>query len=137
MTFEDIENSLPNGFHDSKILYFSLDAKTRTLTMRFSLWVGSMDDLNPEVYREIALTAQGISIFFVEPPDPTYPFSLDGQGLAAQGDFVDVKRSRFVSEQAGNVLKKLPSRASIYRFFLENWNSFLYVAAEEVSFSWI
>ena len=137
MTFEDIENSLPNGFHDSTILYFSLDAKTRTLTMRFSLWVGSMDDLNPEVYREIAVTAQGVSIFFVEPPDPTYPFSLDGRGLAAQGDSVDVERSRFVSEQAGDVLKKLPLGASTYRFFLEDWNSFLYVAAQEVSCSWI
>src|SRR5579863_1918612 len=104
MTFEDVENALPNGFHDSKILYFSLDATTRTLIMRFSLWVASIDDLNPEVYREIAVTAQGVSIFFVEPPDPTYPFSLDGQGLASQGDSVDVERSRFVSERAGDVL---------------------------------
>ena len=137
MTFEDIENSLPNGFHDSTILYFSLDAKTRTLTMKFSLWVGSMDDPNPEAYREIAVTVQGVSIFFIEPPDPTYPFPLDGQGIAAQGDSVDVERSRFVSEQAGNVLKKLSPSASAYRFFLEDWNSFLYIAAEEVSFSWI
>jgi hypothetical protein len=33
-------------------------------------------------------------------------------------------------------MTQLPSDATAYRFFLEEWNSFLYLAASKVAFSW-
>jgi len=135
MTFTDIDEALPNGFHDATILHFSLDAEANTLTMRMSVWVGTPEDL--ERYGSIEVIAKYVPVFFIEPPDPSYPFQVDGNGLAVSGDSPEIGVSQFISEDAEKVLSKLPSDNGSYRFFLENWNSFLYLAAQDVSFSWI
>jgi hypothetical protein len=135
MTFTDIDEVLTNGFHDATILHFSLDAEANTLTMRMSVWVGTLED--PERYGNIEVIAKSVSVFFIEPPHPSYPFQMNGHGLAVCGDSPEIGVSQFISEGAEKVLSKLPSDAGSYRFFLEDWNSFLYVAAEDVSFSWV
>jgi hypothetical protein len=38
--------------------------------------------------------------------------------------------------QIDRLLRKLPPNATAYRFFLEEWNCFFYLAAGDVQFSW-
>jgi hypothetical protein len=132
MTFEEVELSLPNGLHDAEILKFALDSQERTVLMTILVHASGVHDLDKETYREIELKATGVSLFFMEPPDPTYHFLLNGEGIYTSGCSVAIGQVASVDL----LLKQLPPEASAYRFFLENWNSFLYIAASDVTFSW-
>ena len=80
MTFRDIEHSLPNGFHDASILGFSLNCLERTVALRISVYLAKGQ-------RRIGnLNASAVEMFFVEPPDCTVPFNLDGKGINVSGD---------------------------------------------------
>ncbi|HLY99110.1 MAG TPA: hypothetical protein VKT33_08595, partial [Candidatus Angelobacter sp.] len=63
---------------------------------------------------------------------PNYMFALSGSGIGVSGDLVAPGQN----PQTDLLLRKLPSDATAYRFFLEEWNSFFYLAASEVVFSW-
>lgn len=134
MTFEELERKLPNGFHDAKIKSMSVDLvfRTATLMMNLLVGVGTPEDRNASVYRPGVLTIQGLLMFFVEPPDPKYNFLPDGSPLNASGDSVKVGQNPVVD----HLLPVLPQHATVYRFFLEEWNSFLYLGGATVEFSW-
>jgi hypothetical protein len=132
MTFEEIEQSLPNGFHDARLLEFSLDTVGKSATVRLSLHASVEGDSDREVYRTGDLTVRSVSLFFVEPPDAGYDFALGGKGIAVSGDPVLIGQNPAIDP----VLSMLPSGLTAYRFFLEDWNSFLYICAADASFSW-
>jgi hypothetical protein len=132
MTFEEVENSLPKGFHDATLLQLSLDSMERRATVKISVHVSSDRDQDRELYRVGVLEVKSVSLFFIEPPDPNYKFAFSGRGVGVSGDSVALGQSPAIDP----LLKKLPSDAKAYRFFLEEWNSFFYLAASEVAISW-
>ena len=71
-------------------------------------------------------------MFFIELPDQESPFSLDGKGISASGD----GEFQGLNSRTEALFEKLPSGRDRYRFFLEDWNSFLYLSATDVSFKW-
>ena len=82
MTLEEMEVTLPNGFHDSEIRPTLVDCVQRTATLELSVVVG---DLNApperrEVYKEATLVVSGVLVSVLEPPRPDYPFS-EARGL--------------------------------------------------------
>jgi hypothetical protein len=126
MTFRDIEHSLPNGFHDASILGFSLNCLERTVALRISVYLAKGQ-------RRIGnLNASAVEMFFVEPPDCTVPFNLDGKGINVSGDAALIGLDSSIE----CLFEKLPSGIDRYRFFLEDWNSFLYLAAHDAEFHW-
>jgi len=126
MTFRDIEHSLPNGFHDASILGFSLNCLERTVALRISVYLAKGQ-------RRIGnLNAAAVEMFFVEPPDCTVPFNLDGKGINVSGDAALIGLDSSIE----CLFEKLPSGIDRYRFFLEDWNSFLYLAAHDAEFHW-
>jgi hypothetical protein len=100
--------------------------------MKVSVHVSGPDDPDTEEYRTLDLKATGVSLFFLEAPDPTYPFLLNSDGIAASGHKVEKGQSAGVDA----LLNKLPSDAGAYRIFFENWDSFLYLAVSDVIWSW-
>ena len=50
MTFEDLDQELPNGFHDAKIRNISVDFLNRSVLIGVELLVGLPDTPNPEDY---------------------------------------------------------------------------------------
>ena len=132
MTFEELDQELPNGFHDSKIRAISADFVGRSIQLKMDLLTGLPDTANPEEYRAGTLAVISPHLFFLEPPDPRYPFIPDGTALNVDGDSVRVGQSAEVDR----LLPVLPENATVYRFFLEEWNSFLYLAGASVAFSW-
>jgi len=73
-----------------------------------------------------------VYLFFIEPPDPKYPFVPNGSHLKVDGDSIKVGQNAEVDR----LLPMLPQNATTYRFFLEKWNAFLYLAGGGVELSW-
>ncbi len=48
MTLDELNNTLPNGFHDAQVYSIELDYRAGIAKLHLSLWVGSMDDPQPE-----------------------------------------------------------------------------------------
>ena len=132
MTFEEIDRKLPNGFHDAAIRKIELDFVNRSTLIRMDLHAGVPEDSSPERYRPGTLKISSPYLFFIEPPDPRYPYIPKGKAFNVDGDSVKVGQSDAVDR----LLPTLPSNATVYRFFLEEWNSFLYLAGASVEFSW-
>ena len=132
MTFEELEHRLPNGFHDAAIREIGLDFKERSAVIGFDMLTGGPDDPDPELYRPGTLRMAPVYLFFIEAPDPNYPFVPIGSRIKVDGDSVKVGQNADVD----HLLSTLPPNATAYRFFLERWNSFLYMAGGNVEFSW-
>jgi hypothetical protein len=132
MTFEELEQKLPNGFHDAAIREINFDFIGRSVVVGMDLLTGVPDAPNPEMYRPGRLRLAPIYLFFIEPPDPKYPFVPSGSHLKVDGDSVKVGQNAEVDR----LLQMLPKNATTYRFFLEKWNAFLYLAGGGVELSW-
>jgi hypothetical protein len=96
------------------------------------LLMGGPDEPDPELYRPGKLRVEPVYLFFIEPPDAKYSFVPDGSDLKVDGDYVKVGQNTAVDR----LLPMLPQNATTYRFFLEKWNAFLYVAGGSVDLSW-
>ena len=132
MTFEEIDQELPNGFHDGKIRSISIDFVNTSLAIGMELHVGERNDPDPERYRLGTLRVTSPCLFFIEAPDARYPFIPHGSPLNVDGDSVSIGQS----PEVDRLLPVLPAKAIVYRFFLEEWNSFLYLGGARVELSW-
>lgn len=132
MTFQELEQTLPNGFHDATIIELRLNGIVGNVTITLSLHVSADSDLDRERYRIGRLRANSVCLFFIEPPDPRYHFALDRKGIGTSGDSVVIGQIPALD----SLIQTLPPDSTAYRFFLEDWNSFLYLAAKDVEFFW-
>ena len=132
MTFGQLDQELPNGFHDAEVHSITLDYFSGTVTLDVDFWVGDLDSPNREDHRRGMLTATGLLFCSIEPPDPSYPFLPDGAPITVSGDSAD---SDTFPALAG-LSHRFPAGSSCYRFFVNGWNSFIYIAATDVQISW-
>ena len=132
MTFQELEQKLPNGFHDAAIREIRLDFMGRSVEIEIDLLMGGPDEPDPELCRVGKLRISPAYLFFIEPPDPHYSFVPNGSSFKVDGDSVKVGQNA----EADRLLPMLPQNATTYRFFLEKWNAFLYLAGGGVEFSW-
>ena len=132
MTFEELEERLPNGFHDAEIRTISLDFVSRSIVVGMNLHVGKPDDHDPERYRPGTLRVVVLYLFFLEPPHPDYHFIPNGRPINATGKPVKVGQDAAVDR----LLAVLPPNSTSYLFFLDDWNSCLHLAGASVKFSW-
>ena len=121
MTIEEIEQSLPNGFHDSSITAIRLNYAQRTAEIDMEIWVSVAEDEDSEQYRSVTLSISELIYFVIEPPD--YPNNSHAEPSLVDGG------SSEVAESASRLPKPLPAGAFTYWFFVSNWNSFIHVAA--------
>jgi len=132
MTFEELDQKLPNGFHDAEIRTITLDFVNRSVVIGMNLLVGVPGDPDPERYRPGTLRVLSPCLFFIEPPDPRYRFVPDGTPLNASGNSVKIGQDAAVDR----LLAVLPPNSTPYLFFLDDWNSCLYLAGGGVELSW-
>ena len=88
MTLENLEEKLPNGFHDAEIFSVELDYVAGIAKFRMSLLVGWPGDPEPErqAYQEATLVVSGLCFCSIDPPSSTYPFLPDGKPICVSGD---------------------------------------------------
>ena len=121
MTIEEIELSLPNGFHDSNILNVRVDYVQRTVELGMEIWVSLLDDTDPERYQPATLFISDLVYFVIEPPGP--PNVSHGPITLVDGGSTELEQSGY------SLPKPLPAGAFTYWFFVNNWNCFIHVAA--------
>ena len=131
MTFKEIELTLPNGFHDAYLTGVDFNILERTVVLSISVDV-SPAGLSDRECRASRLTAFAVDFFFIEPPDGTYPYRLNSEGLSVSGDGA----LQGTDSKIEALISNLTEGTHCYRFFFDSWNAFMYIAARDVAFSW-
>ncbi len=134
MTIEEIERRLPNGFHDSNIKTISIDYVMQLAKFNLEVNMGTPDvrDKEPEeIYRDGILTVSELLFCVIEPPDPQYPYKdTKGLWITSSGPIEAAKLPIKVYEV-------IPEGLFDHYFFINDWNSFIYLAAKNAQFDWL
>jgi hypothetical protein len=121
MTIEEIEQSLPNGFHDTYITAIHLNYAQRTAEIDLEIWVSGLDDEDPDKYSPATLFISELIYLVMEPPH--YLETSDAEPWLVAGGSSEAERS------VSRLPKPLPAGAFTYWFFVNNWNSYIHIAA--------
>jgi hypothetical protein len=134
MNLDDIQASLPNGFHDAILESVRIDYMRRNVEMFLNLWVGDLtseDRSIREQHRQGVLTISDFNYYLIEAPDPSYPYARD-PGLTIDGG----PYSPGALKSAPKLPTKIPEGMFQYWFFVNEWNSFIHVCARDAGFKW-
>jgi hypothetical protein len=129
MTLEELENTLPNGLHDSEVTRIAADYEKRSLVLDVSVWVGDMGDApeRRETYKRARIEISGLLFLVMEPPDPDYPSETGS--LRING--CDLRKNL-----DSKLLDSLPSDAFFRSLWVSEWNAFIHIAAKETQMGW-
>ncbi len=130
VTLEELENSLPNGFHDAEIQRVSIDYQQRAMIIDMDVFVGDVDAPleEREAYREGTLVISGLQFAAIEPPDAHCPFSTP---RASRIDACDMTKKLDPA-----LLQTLPEDSFVRSFFVNDWNAFVHVAGLGAEIQW-
>lgn len=130
MTLEELENTLPNGLHDSEIKSIEIDYVQRSTTLKLSVFVGELNAPSEirEAYKEALLVITGLQYLIIEPPNENYPFA---ESKALWIDARDMSKNLNPS-----LLASLPEGSFVRSFFVNEWNSFVHLAGTNVELTW-
>jgi len=131
MTFQEASDALPHGFHDAEIENLTLDYKGRTLSLLMKVLVGAPGTVDQEELAYLGVRVNELYFCSIDPPDPNYPFQPDGSAIQVSGDAGLFNSKAEVAELAS----KFPAGIEFYRFFVEQWNSFICIAGSNVEIS--
>jgi hypothetical protein len=130
VNLEDIDSALPNGLHDMLVDRLSIDFVARIATLDVSIWIGDLASsvvTEREERRRGDLVLEGLQFCVLEPPDPRYPFAKSDPLWFV--DFADAD-----PKVVGAI--PLPPGAFSARFFVNQWNSFVHIAALKAALVW-
>lgn len=122
------------SFHDAKIHAIHLDYKTRVLQMECTLWLGDLDAPTTEQREATApgiLTISGLLYYVIEPPHINSCFEDGSMDITSDGNVATTQFQAPLPE-----LPPVPEEAFLHWFFVNNWNSLVYIAATDARFVW-
>lgn len=129
MTFQELAESLPNGFHDAELLRFEMDYADRTLKFDLDIWVGDLESNDTkELYRRAQVTLHSVAYLVIEPPDPSYPWDTT--------DHIRIDTGEGKPPQSESVLPPAPVGTATTWMYLMEMNRFLLFAAGNASLEW-
>jgi hypothetical protein len=136
MTLRELENSLPNGFHDSFLSSFSIDYVQRTLQMNMSVCVGLPDDPRETQndVRDAQIDFTGLVFFVADRPATESPFQTPGELT-----IVDGYETRSITGEIQidrKLLDAIPGDAFAHSFYVHEWISFIHIAAKGCAMKW-
>jgi hypothetical protein len=128
MTLKEIEQTLPNGFHDSDVSNLQIDYVNRQLRMEMAIWVGEMvkDDAEREKYRKAVLQIDNFFYCVIESPDERYEYAKSKPLWIDMGN----------PKNKPNLPTNIPQEAFVESFFVNQWNSFIHLAALNAKLTW-
>lgn len=129
MDIEEIEKSLPNGFHDASLRKIEIDFVKKEAKFHLAVDVSDCDAIPlKEEYRDGILTLMGLVYCVVEPPSSSSVELNEALWIADSGPISSI--------EPAVKLPAIPAKAFAYYFFVNNWNAFIYVAAIDATFEW-
>ncbi len=130
MTLEQIEATLPGGFHDARMRRVEIDYRARSAWIEIVLDAGDPDaeDIGErEAWRRARLVLSDLLFVVVEPPS-TRPEAFAGEAwITASAPATALQRER---------LPPLPRGFFCHAFFASNWNSHVFAAARDARLEW-
>jgi hypothetical protein len=132
MTLADIEELLPNGFHDAEIEQFIWDYRTNSASFTLELWVAEDGDQSLEVYRRGRLELKEIIFIMIDPPD-TGPYRHSRGRLRIDG----LATTESILPSFARLMGTVTPHVNPYSFYVDNWNSYIHIAAKESELIWI
>ena len=129
MTLEELEDTLPNGLHDSEVVRINVDYESRILALDVDVWVGDMGNApdKREAYKRARIEISGLLFLVMEPPDPNYPFATGDLRI----DGCDMRKNL-----DNKLLESLPAGSFFRSIWVNEWNAFIHIAAIEAQISW-
>jgi hypothetical protein len=139
MTLEELENTLPNGFHDAAIKSLSIDYEKSVMSMELSLCVGLPDDPAPQrdAVRDARISISGIAFVTIDPPEPDADYNfISPREITIVSTFATgaIPGRKIVNQK---LLDRLPSGTFAFSLFVINWNSYMHIAAKNCSVVWL
>ncbi|MCM3900340.1 MAG: hypothetical protein ND866_01395 [Pyrinomonadaceae bacterium] len=134
MTLEELADTLPDGFHDAQISSVSIDYIKREAKLIIDLSVGDPSSEKEELrdaYREGELKLSGLLYWVIEPPDANYPYRESKQLWVDAGALGSASFKPSVK-----LPEPLPAGAFASWIFVQDWNSFMFIAAMDASLVW-
>jgi len=135
MTFDELDNTLPNGFHDAYLHRIEMDYITRTLQLVVVVWIGDMDDPpRKEAYRQALVTVKDVAYLVIEPPDfespqnGGYPWEEPGEIRFDTGEGP--------VSQSNTILPPAPVGTTANWMYLSDFNRCLFFAAGDATLEW-
>jgi hypothetical protein len=129
VNIEELDRTLPHGFHDSCLRGIALDYEVQTALLTLDIWIGD-ENAPPGEERERRRPARldliGLEYFVLEPPDPRYKYRDVGSVTL---DLCEADLAFATSR---------PPAAGVFaaRFFVNEWNAFIHFAAKDVRLTW-
>ena len=130
MTLVALSKTLPNGFHDAELNAVRLEFATNSIILDITLDVTPNGDFDAGLlYRRAIITLTGVrGVIFRIPEGENQRFlgalDVSGQAVTNYQGLPDGMRSEDI-------------RDLLYSFYIDDWNSSLYLAAERAELSWI
>ncbi len=126
MTFAELSNTLPNGFHDAEINSITIDFSGSLIRMDLTLDFSPVGRTEQSEYRRAQVIARGVHTFVLG--------SLDG--VESLNGPLDTSGHEARDENVPDDLKALGKGHLLYSFFVDDWNRCIYIAAEEAELVW-
>lgn len=130
MNFEEVANTLPNGFHDAELRRFEMDYVQRKLHFDLDVWIGDMH--NPpearEIYRPSRVTVEKVAFLVIEPPDASCPWQEPGTITVDAGEGLPC--------QASSILPEIPAGSQMTWMYMDALNRYLLFAGGKTSLEW-
>lgn len=126
---DDIEQYLPNGFHDAQILQISIDYVARTAEFSMKLDISGPDQSSRD-YSSGKLRVNGFAFITADVPDERYDYAVGSLFVSGQES-----EARFFPKLA-EFQKRLGTSFFFYTFFVQEWNGFIHISATDTEFEW-
>jgi hypothetical protein len=124
MTIEELENQLPNGFHDSHLVSLSVDYMAGTCCVELDIDYNHPD---PGIFRRMRLQLGGVSLLVLEPPSKGALLLKDTVWTSGYAT------SEKILPNLETYRQSAPPDTFFYSFFLHDLNCFIHLAATEAT----
>jgi hypothetical protein len=125
MTIDELEETLPNGFHDADLRNVHIDYEARIATLGMTVDFSDHDKKIATPAREVDLIISGLQFLSIDLPDPRYPYEDRASSIGGfwHNEKVDALRKQ-------ELVAALPEGAFYNITFVDDWNSFIHVAGK-------
>jgi hypothetical protein len=136
MTLEELEQSLPNGFHDSLVEELSVNYNENSAFLKLNICLTAPGD-SAETFRPAKLCLNELSFIAIDPPSPrdldSKPYRPSPGGLKIDGTVADEK----ILPSFTQLRREIPDNVQIYSLYVNNWNSYVHIAVQEARLEWL